>query len=173
MSGYVGESISSSFNSVSNIRFPASQNVAVHSVSSSPATSTGSPGSPSSPLFTAARAQQPSASPHGPPSRSYDDPIFKSPGLPASARLPPAYTLSRSQTYDIRPRRNSLLSNQIYPEPESPSRTILPSISVQFPQSHYVSSNDSNSATYRSCWFPSPLFVVLFFHNHFSFLNSS
>jgi hypothetical protein len=171
MSGYVGESISSSFNSVSNIRFPTS-NVAVRSVSSSPATSTGSPGSPSSPLFAAPRPQQPIAS-HGPPLRSYDDQIFKSPGLPASARLPPSYSLNRSQPFDNRPRRNSLLSNQIYPESESPSHPTLPSISLQFPQSHYVSSNDSNSATYRSCWFPSPLFVVLFFHNHFSFPSLS
>jgi hypothetical protein len=164
MSGYVGESISSSFTSPSSIRFPTSPSVAVHSTVSSPATSNGSPGSPSSRFaaFPTVRPQQSSVPPHGAPLRSNDDTLFKSPGLPASVRLPSSYSVSRGQSYDPRARRNSLLSNQIYPEPESPSNTVLPSISVQFPQ----------SATYRSCWFPSPLFVVLFFHNHsFLFLS--
>jgi hypothetical protein len=160
MSGYVGESKSPISAFQSGSRFPIA-NASVRSVVPlSPSRQSAPSGSPKTPSSAQVRSPPPAVWHPVSVAKSHDEPIFKSPGLPASARFSPsAYASAIPQSFEYNhSRRNSLLSNQIYPEPDSPARVILPSISDQFPHSELVSSTSSDTTSFHSCSFPFPLF---------------
>jgi hypothetical protein len=131
MSGYVGESkfVHSGFS-------PSSVH---HSFVSQSPTATGS--SRLSEPLSAASTRSSSGS-EG--SFRSPEPVFKAPGSPASSRQFRFHSSNRAQ------RRNSLLSNQVYPEPDSQD-SIIPSPPVQCSPSH---SSHTNSSSFHSCWSP-------------------
>jgi hypothetical protein len=136
MSGYVGESkfVHSGFSPSPNV---------LHSFVSTSPTPTGS--------SRLAEVPTPTTTPestHGSENLFRTrEPRFKSPGLPASARHPSFHSSNRTSS-----RRNSLLSNQVYPETDTPE-SIPPSPPVQYSPSH---SSHPNASSLYSCWLPPP-----------------
>jgi hypothetical protein len=172
MPGFVGESPASSSTSRSGFSFALSSSTVSPAV-----TALSSPTSlhmnhtrhlPSPPIL---KSQTESTMP-SPNDLFYQSPLdndgFKSPGMPASARLPSSRLSSPLTSYrdhrqraftasDMsKPRRNSLLSHQLYPmttpPPEQP-RSLLTSPDSSSPHFHTHGAL-SSASSYSSCRFP-------------------
>lgn len=169
--GFVGES-TASLHMSSHFNAPVTPSSA--SFQSSPSATFKTPGGGQQlPLVPVLRSQnEPSSSPSTVAPRRPGDELFKTPMAPASAMLPSSprrLSPPRAQYFDQRrrsslpgERRNSLLSNQVFPPPGTPPLEAPSSPFVHSPQSYSSpvinqGNNVSLAPIQSSCSFPAPL----------------